>query len=90
MVDAFGVNKMARAVAMTPHPELPYMTLSEYNVMNDLIAAGQLSTFRLDKCVRVGCNNDVVKSKKWCSKRCWGHDNNQPMEVEDGDDDDEE
>jgi hypothetical protein len=85
----FGINKMARAVSMVPKPELPYMTVTEYNVMGDLLAAGQLSAFRVKKCVRVGCGRDVVNSKEWCSKVCWERDNNIQTEKTDGDEQEE-
>jgi len=65
-------------------PELSYMTKQERATFEQLLKAGAISFFRVDKCEN--CKMDVIKGKKYCSEECY----KVVVCPEEGDDDGEE
>lgn len=53
------------------NPDLPYMTPSEADAFKRLRECGRLSFFRTTVCKAEGCDNEVIKGKSYCSKRCY-------------------
>lgn len=51
-----------------------YMTVHEFNTMNQMIDSGKLSVFRLSICQN--CGTEVIRRKKFCSKKCYEKYNN--------------
>lgn len=50
-------------------PDLEYMTEYERSAMLRLIKKGELSVFKIDKCIV--CDGMVIKSKDFCSIGCF-------------------
>lgn len=46
-----------------------YMTVHEFETMNQMIDSGRLSVFRLSICKF--CKTEVVRRKEFCSKKCY-------------------
>lgn len=69
-------------------PDLPYMTATETALFKKMRAGGQLSFFRSGACEL--CGEEVLKGKRWCSKKCWETARPEPTQDEDDDDGQEE
>jgi len=49
-------------------PDLEYMTKLEMTVFKKMVGSGELTFFKISQCIE--CGTDIIKSKKYCSRKC--------------------
>ena len=59
-----------------------YMTVPEQQLFKELVRIGQITVFGIARCKNEGCEGEVPRSKKYCSKSCMEVDNDETREVD--------